>query len=49
MVFLSQQTIFSPADYTSIVRQSLSDANLSVGVRQLFQIAASPTFPIRFF
>ena len=37
------------------VRRSLSDIDLSgvrpasVGVRQLFQIATSPTFPIRFF
>ena len=28
----------------TIVRRSLSDPNLSVGVRQLFQIATSPTF-----
>ena len=28
---------------------SLSDTNSSVGVRELFQIATSPTFPIRFF
>ena len=33
----------------TIVRRSLSDTNLSSGIRQLFQIATSPTFFNGFF